>query len=91
MKRLLVLMAIPFAMATQAIADDAFKTHNRAELHAAVTDIPVIVDMSHADPLTWHSAPGPVEIEVQPRDDGPSCVLLISVPDACTPMIIAMQ
>jgi len=27
------------------------------ELHAAVTDTPNIVDMSHADPKTWHSLP----------------------------------
>ena len=91
MKKLLVLAAVPFAMAAQAIAIDAPKTHDPAELHAAVTDIPVIVDMSHADPLTWHSAPGPVEIEVQPRDDGPSCVMLIGGPEACTPTIIAMR
>jgi hypothetical protein len=91
MNRLLVLATIPFAMAAPAIASDAPKTHDRAELHAAMTDIPVKVDMSHADPLTWHSAPGPVEIEVQPRDDGSSCAMLISGPDACTPMIIAMQ
>ena len=90
MKRLLVLAAIPFAMAAQAIANDAPKTHDRAEVHAAVTDIPVIVDMSYADPLTWHSAPGPGEIEVQPRDDGPPCVMLIG-PEACTPTIIAMR
>ena len=27
------------------------------ELHAAVTDMPEIIDMSHADPKTWHSLP----------------------------------
>ena len=27
------------------------------ELHAAVTDMPEIVDMSHADPKTWHGLP----------------------------------
>ncbi len=27
------------------------------ELHAAVTDMPEIVDMSHADPKTWHRLP----------------------------------
>jgi hypothetical protein len=27
------------------------------EVHAAVTDVPNIIDMSHADPKTWHSLP----------------------------------
>jgi hypothetical protein len=27
------------------------------ELHAAVTDMPEIVDMLHADPKTWHGLP----------------------------------
>ena len=27
------------------------------ELHAAVTDMPEIVDMSYADPKTWHGLP----------------------------------
>jgi hypothetical protein len=90
MKRLLVLMAMPFAMA-QAIAGDAPATHNRAELHAAVTDIPVIVDMSYADPLTWQSAPGPVETEVQPPRVRPFCVMLISGPAVCDPLIIASR
>ena len=27
------------------------------EVHAAVTDVPDIIDMSHADPKTWHSLP----------------------------------
>ena len=27
------------------------------ELHAAVTDIPDMIDMSHADPKTWHGLP----------------------------------
>jgi hypothetical protein len=27
------------------------------ELHSAVTDMPDIIDMSHADPTTWHSVP----------------------------------
>ena len=65
MKRLLVLMAMPFAM-VQAIAGDAPATHIRAELHAAVTDIPVVVDMSYADPLSWQSAPGPVPPAMAP-------------------------
>ena len=27
------------------------------ELRAAVTDMPDMIDMSHADPRTWHSLP----------------------------------
>jgi hypothetical protein len=27
------------------------------EWHAAVTDIPDLIDMSHADPKTWHGLP----------------------------------
>jgi hypothetical protein len=59
--KVFLLTGLLFAMAAQAIANDALKTHNRSELHAAVTDIPVTVDMSYANPLTWHSAPGAVE------------------------------
>ena len=29
----------------------------RKEMHAALTDTPEIVDMSHADPMTWHRLP----------------------------------
>ena len=32
-------------------------TKTGEELHAAVTDMPDIIDMSHADPKTWHSLP----------------------------------
>ena len=31
------------------------------ELHSAVTDMPAIIDMSHADPKTWHSLPPAAE------------------------------
>ena len=39
------------------------------ELRAAVTDMPGIIDMSHADPRTWHSLPtaradGPIRQEL---------------------------
>ena len=27
------------------------------EWHAAVTDMPTVIDMSHADPRTWHRLP----------------------------------
>jgi hypothetical protein len=29
--------------------------------HSAVTDMPAIIDMSHADPKTWHSLPPAAE------------------------------
>ena len=32
------------------------------ELHAAVTDMPEIIDMSHADPKTWHSLPSAAQV-----------------------------
>jgi hypothetical protein len=35
------------------------QTEPGEKLHAAVTDIPDIIDMSHADPTTWHGlSPG---------------------------------
>jgi hypothetical protein len=44
------------------------------ELRAAVTDMPDIIDMSHADPRTWHSLPaalpGAYEIAENRRDRG---------------------
>ena len=38
------------------------QTKQAKELHAAVTDIPDIIDMSHADPGTWHSLPPGVRV-----------------------------
>ena len=35
------------------------------ELHAAVTDMPEIIDMSHADPKTWHSLPPAAQVYEQ--------------------------
>jgi hypothetical protein len=72
---LLPLTILLFATATQAVANYAAVNRNPSELHAAVTDIPLAVDLSHADPLTWHSAPGPVEVKIRPRNDGPSCIM----------------
>jgi hypothetical protein len=42
-----------------AAADTAipFQRKTDKELHAAVTDIPEVIDMSHADPSTWHHLP----------------------------------
>ena len=82
----LTLMGVSFAIAAQAIASDAPNTHSRAGLHATVTDIPITVDLSYADPLTWHRLPRAEEIEVQPRNIGPSCFMLNNGPEACTPL-----
>ena len=38
------------------------QTKQGKELHAAVTDIPDVIDMSHADPGTWHSLPPGVRV-----------------------------
>jgi hypothetical protein len=35
------------------------------ETHAAVTDMPEIVDMSHADPKSWHSLPPAAQVPDQ--------------------------
>ena len=32
------------------------------EMHAAATDTPEIVDMSHADPKTWHRLPPTAQV-----------------------------
>jgi hypothetical protein len=54
MKRMLLsLTGIMFC--TAALHSAAAKAFD--ELHAAVTDIPDVIDMSHADPKTWHRLP----------------------------------
>jgi hypothetical protein len=83
---LLPMSGLLFAMATQAVANDA-----PSELHAAVTDIPIIDDMSHADPLTWHSAPGAVEVDVRSPRNGSPCLMLRIGLEVGTPMIIATR
>jgi hypothetical protein len=50
---LLLLTAIMLCMATP----HSDQSTPAAELGAAVTDMPDIIDMSHADPKTWHSLP----------------------------------
>jgi len=41
-----------------AVTDPAVsQTKEEEEFHAAVTDMPAIIDMSHADPKSWHSLP----------------------------------
>jgi hypothetical protein len=58
---LLVLPGVMLCAATlhSAAADPAvpLQTKTGEELHSAVTDMPDIIDMSHADPKTWHSLP----------------------------------
>jgi hypothetical protein len=38
-------------------AECLLQSKSSKNLHAAVTDMPDIIDMSHADPKTWHSLP----------------------------------
>ena len=61
MKTLLQLTGILLCAATlySATADPAapLQTKQGEELHAAITDMPDIVDMSYADPKTWNSLP----------------------------------
>ena len=48
------------AIALNAVAADPAVPHQwkmGQELHAAVTDMPEIIDMSHADPKAWHGLP----------------------------------
>jgi hypothetical protein len=62
MKRLPLLLigvtlsAAPLHSASADSSQSAATKHDE-ESHAAVTDIPDIIDMSHADPKTWHSLP----------------------------------
>jgi hypothetical protein len=39
------------------------------ELHSAVTDVTEVVDMSFADPKTWHSLPPAAEIMTRCEHD----------------------
>ena len=66
MKTLLLLTGIMVCAATLhgATADPAgsFQTKQGEELHAAITDMPDIVDMSYADPRTWNSLPPAAQV-----------------------------
>ena len=55
MKRMLLLLT--GIMLCTAHLHSAAATKAFDELHAAVTDIPDVIDMSHADPKTWHRLP----------------------------------
>ena len=63
---LLVLPGVMLCAATlhSAAADPAvlLETKTGEELHSAVTDMPDIIDMSHADPKTWHSLPPAAQV-----------------------------
>jgi hypothetical protein len=55
------------AILHSAAADRAMplQTKQVEELHAAVTDMPDIIDMSNADPRTWHSLPPAAQVNDQ--------------------------
>ena len=55
MKRMLLWLAV--IMLCTAALHSAAATKAFDESHAAVTDIPDVIHMSHADPKTWHRLP----------------------------------
>jgi hypothetical protein len=67
MKRILLsLMRVILSVATvhSAAADSTVPLESKMgeELHAAVTDMPEIIDMSHADPKSWYSLPPAAQV-----------------------------
>ena len=66
MKGSLMPLAVILCAATlhNAAGDTAvpLQTKRGTELHAAVTDMPDIIDMSYADPKTWHSLPPAAQV-----------------------------
>ena len=67
MKGILVpLTGIMLCAATlHSVAGDALETKQDAELHAAVTDMPDTIDMSHADPIAWGTLPLANQVDVK--------------------------
>ena len=62
------LMGIMICAATHGNAADStvpLQYETGKEMRAAVTDMPEIVDMSHADPKTWHSLPPAAQVYAQ--------------------------
>jgi len=57
----IMLCAAPFH-GTAADPAVPLQTKQGEESHAAVTDIPDIIDMSHADPRTWHRLPRDAQV-----------------------------
>jgi len=55
---MLCVLPLHSAMADPAVS----QTKEEEEFHAAVTDMPAIIDMSHADPKTWHSLPSAAQV-----------------------------
>ena len=59
------LMGLMLCAATHSSAADCavpFQYETGKEMRAAVTYMPEIVDMSHADPKTWHSLPPAAQV-----------------------------
>jgi hypothetical protein len=66
---LIALNSITFLVTlTSAGADPAPLWSSQGEkLHSAVTDVTGVVDMSYADPKTWHSLPPAAQLDDQTR------------------------
>ena len=69
---LLALTGITLCATLPSVAGDPaqLQTHREEELRAAVTDMPEIVDMSYADPKTWHSLPPAAQVHDNERTLG---------------------
>ena len=64
----LKLIGVMLCAATLNSADGrtvAPQTKQVEEVHAAVTDVPDIIDMSYADPKTWQSLPPAAQVNDQ--------------------------
>jgi hypothetical protein len=57
----IMLCAAPFH-STAADPAVPLQTKQGEESHAVVTDMPDIIDMSHADPRTWHGLPRAAQV-----------------------------
>jgi hypothetical protein len=93
-KRLLLpLMGSILCAATpqSAAADPAvpFQTKPGEEVHAALTDMPVIIDMSHADPKTWRALPSVAQVYGHPPTD--LAFEEFGIPDAIRQSILALR
>jgi hypothetical protein len=64
MKRLLLSVLPLGALLIQPALSGASEQGN--EVHAAVVDIPDVIDMSHASPDTWQTLPPPKEFDDDP-------------------------
>jgi hypothetical protein len=68
---LLPLTAILFCAGTLSAAETtlSLQVKQNERWHAAATDIPDEIDMSHADPRTWHRLPPVAEVNRPDADD----------------------